>query len=151
MAKIFLNKTKGGFTLIELLVVLAIIVLIVSIGLTYLLNTQKSGKDTRIISNMDLFRKRANLVYQTEGDFDNICCGVAPCDSDIKKLCDDADNLNGGFGGISVNKPASPSQSYCAEIKLNSGDWYCVDSTLESKQYGADPDCLAGDYTCATD
>ncbi len=151
MVKIFSKKTKDSFTLIELLVVLAIIGLISSITLTYLLNTQKSSKDTRIKEDMDLFRKRANLVYQTEEDYDNICCGVAPCDSDIKKICDDADNLNGGFSGIAVFKPASPSQSYCAKIQLNSGNWYCTDSTLESKQYSADPDCLAGDYTCATD
>jgi prepilin-type N-terminal cleavage/methylation domain-containing protein len=151
MLKNFLKKVKNGFTLVELILVIAIIALITSIVITYLLRTQKSSKDIRVIEDMDLFRKKANLNFQMNGNFDNVCCGVAPCDEDVKKICDDADNLNSSYSGIAVFASVSPAQNYCAKIQLNAGDWYCVDSTLESKRYSGDPDCGIGDYTCKTD
>ena len=151
MTELLLKKKKNGFTLIELILVLAIIALIASIILTSLQKVQKSSKDTRIIEDMDMFRKKANLVFQTSGNFDTVCCGVAPCDADVNKICDDTDSFNGGYPGIAVYTPTSPAQDYCAKIRLNVGDWHCVDSTLESKRYSSEPDCGSGDYTCKTD
>ncbi len=164
MLEIFLGKPKKSFTLVELLVVVAIIALLSGIGATYLVGYQKRSKDGRIIATMDLFRKTADIVYQNEVDYDCVCdgtatnpkpagCTAATCNGDIIKISNDINGLNAtSQTDLRIYRyPAtSGATAYCAEVQLNFG-WYCVDSTLESRQYDSDPDCLTGDYTCKTD
>lgn len=141
-------KKKKNFTVIELLVVFSLLALVATIVLISIRSTREQSKDARIIESMDFFRKRANLVYQSDTHYDNICCGLSHCDSEIDKICKEVDFWNGNYPGIAIYKSNSPSQEYCAEVQLNSNKWYCVDSELNAFATNSDPICASGSYKC---
>jgi prepilin-type N-terminal cleavage/methylation domain-containing protein len=70
-----MNKTfnKRGFTLIELLVVIAIIGILSSVVLASLNTARTKGADAAIKSNLSGIRSQANIVYDDEGNYDNVC------------------------------------------------------------------------------
>lgn len=150
MLKTFLRKTKDGFTLIELILVLAIIALIASIILTYLLNTQKSSKDARIALEMDQIRKGAEVYKDQQTSYAGFSCSTT--NPNINKLCDDINAQNGGTDPtISVKADGS---QYCAYVvsASSSSDWYCVDFNGKSIKTTTNPSgvgyCTATTFVC---
>lgn len=143
---------KKGFTLIELLVVIAIIGILASIVLVSLSGARNKAKDARITSDMNQIRTTAMIVSDTDGDYDCVCLVATPacatCNPDIVTLAADANVQNGAAAAAVINPNlASGATAYCAEIQMNTG-WWCVDSTLRSQFYAADPICAAAVYTC---
>jgi len=139
---------RRGFTLIELLVVIAIIGILAGIVLVALGGARDRAKDSRIMSDMGQIRTQAELIFSATGNYDNVDCGTG----NIKILCDDT--VVQGPVGVTINKPASPADEYCAETQLKSGKFWCVDSELRSAQYDTDPFCRGGadpKYTCESD
>ena len=133
--------------MIELLVVIAIIGILASIVLVALGGARAKARDSRIISDMNQLRNLAEIVVGDDQDYDDVLC--ATTDPNFDALCDDIDVQNGAGAAVTITKPVSPSGSYCAVAVLNStSQWFCVDSTLVAKQYGAAPCAGAGDYTC---
>ncbi|KPJ56516.1 hypothetical protein AMJ49_04705 [Parcubacteria bacterium DG_74_2] len=149
---------KKGFTLIELLVVIAIIGILSSIVLVSLKGAKDRASDGRIISDMSQLRTQAEVINDNDGDFDNVACSAVGEDCtclnpEIEDLCEDMWDMHATNSFLTnLNSGGSDSDAYCAEVELNSGKWYCVDSTLRAKQYDADPACddTVGSevYTC---
>ncbi len=149
-----------GFTLIELLVVIAIIGILASIVLVALGGARDQAKDARITSELGQFRSKAELVASKTGDYEALDptagdgCGYDP---EVQALCDDVAEQCSGSAcisqGIQIHANGS---SYCAYAGLNSGDYYCVDSTgvTMSTSTEADITCQGGttdadgDYVC---
>ncbi len=151
MTKVF--KDKQGFTLIELLVVIAIIGILSSIVLISLKGAKDRANDGRIISDMSQLRTQAEIVHDNDGDYDCVCTAsttaCTTCDTSITTLKDDMNALNGSKTDLAIYRnAASGADAYCAEIELNSGKWYCVDSTLRAKQYDSNPACSNATFTC---
>lgn len=140
---------KKGFTLIELLVVIAIIGILASIVLVSLSGARNKAKDARITSGMSQIRTTAEIIYDTDGNYDKVCVGAAPCSADINTIATDINVQNAtGATDLTVVKPATPAGSFCAYIQMNTGYW-CVDSTLRSQAYpAAPPTCAGASYTC---
>ncbi len=138
--------TKKGFTLIELLVVIAIIGILASIVLVSLGGARDKAKDARAIAEMSQIRATAEMIYASDGDYDNVDC--TKVDNGMKVLCDDIKTQTGD--DVSISKPVSPALKYCASVKLlvkkdTADNYYCVDSTGVAKETTAG--CTAT-HTC---
>lgn len=125
---------KKGFTLIELLIVIAIIGILASIVLVSLGGARNKAKDARIIADMSQIRSTAEIYLASNGSYQGLCDST-----DISNIASDTASQGGKNYYCQVS--SSPFNDYCAEVELNSGKWWCVDSKLRSKQYDANPQC----------
>jgi prepilin-type N-terminal cleavage/methylation domain-containing protein len=131
-------KKREGFTLIELLVVIAIIGILASIVLVSLSGARNRAKDARIMADMGQIRSTAEIFYGNNGSYTGLCSAT-----DTLTLLRDIDSQ----GGTATTCYATAT-AYCDEVKLNSAQYWCVDSTLRSKQYASDPSCSGSVTYC---
>ncbi len=114
-------KKNKGFTLIELLVVIAIIGILSSIVLVSVNSARNKAKDAAIKGSLEQARVAAELYYDGTGsgaytgfctstDGVRIATAVAAQSTDAAWVCNDV------------------AGAYCASIKLNGGNYYCVDA-----------------------
>lgn len=110
------NTLKRGFTLIELLVVIAIIGILASVVLASLNSARDKGEDAAIKSNLNNIRAQAELFYDDNGDYDNVCV--------------DDDNVAQGVAAAGGECYAT-ADVWAAFAPLSSATTssYCVDST----------------------
>jgi len=144
-------RRNEGFTLIELLVVIAIIGLLASIVLVSLGGARNRAKDARVIAEMSQIRATAEMIYSSDGDYDNVVCTQA----DMAPLCDDIKAQTGGTLPTIARNPATSALKYCAYVKLIAlkdtlANYYCVDSTGVAKETTTNPSgtCPGTLYVC---
>jgi len=126
-----------GFTLIELLVVIAIIGILASVVLASLNTARDKGADASAKSNLSNMRAQAELVYDdaSPNSYATVCTN-----SNIA----DALTAAASAQGVTVNNAAVPSATnaacfdtdagWAAQVPLNSGTSFCVDSTGEAAE-----------------
>jgi len=142
--------SKKGFTLIELLVVIAIIGILASIVLVSLSGARNKAKDARITSALGQMRTVGEIMYDTDGNYNKMDCGTIgdPCvcagSSDIQTLCTDIYRQGGTDLAIYIDTKVPAGENFCAISKLNSGDFWCVDSALHSSKITAAVKCVSG-------
>lgn len=136
MHSIIIRKYRG-FTFIEMLVVIAIIGILAGITLVAVGGARNRAKDSRIISEMGQLRNAADLHYNNNNHSytnpTNLDCTIT--NPNIKALCDDIGLQNGT--NLLINANNVTGQEYCAEVQLNSGKWWCIDSQGRSARYDA--------------
>lgn len=147
-----------GFTLIELLVVIAIIGILASIVMVALGGARKQARDARITSEMEQLRSKAELHYSSNGEYTGFDCSKTEMSSlcnDIDKQCHqdvgDCKNESDEDGDSTQEVEISATNdAYCAYTGLNSGGYYCVDSTGQAVEASSSPDgtCNSSSYTC---
>jgi prepilin-type N-terminal cleavage/methylation domain-containing protein len=140
---------KKGFTLIELLVVIAIIGILASIVLVSLSGARNKAKDARITSDFGQIRTTGEIMYDTDGNYNNMACTAVgttcTCNNaDIKSLCEDIYTQGGTDFAIYIDSSAPTGENFCAISKLNSGGYWCVDSALHSSKITAAVACIPG-------
>jgi len=141
-------KSKG-FTLIELLVVVAIIGILATVVLASLGSARVRARDASIRASLTGMRAQAELQYLVDGNYNNICDpesqsgkmfaaahALSSVSSTTMNLCADQDGYFGVVPGGTL--PTGDLGAYMgtdsngtvwlAEIQLNSGGWFCVDS-----------------------
>lgn len=133
-----MNKNIKGFTLIELLVVVAIIGILSSVVLASLNNARGRGADASIKSNLANIRAQAEMIYDTDSDYDAVC-GVNSVtqNSTVASMISAANSASGSTAVC--GKPATGVASAWAvssPLKSVSAHW-CVDSAGASRQLTA--------------
>lgn len=152
------HKLQRGFTLIELLVVVAIIGILATVVLASLGSATDKSKDAAIMATLSQMRAQAELQY--DGTYNEVCepssqLGIMFADAFSKtnntspgsfSVCVAQDGsyyggnpggtisrgTNASFAGIDTNGSA-----WIAEIRLNGGDWFCVDALGNAKENSA--------------
>jgi len=128
------KKKKKGFTLIELLVVIAIIGILSTIVLVSVNSARNKAKDATIKGSMETLRAAAELNYDDQGDYDDVCAGTALSSGGDFGRVKTAVELQSGVA-VYCADATSPAQTYAAYARLvaDAGKWFCVDSTGNAK------------------
>lgn len=134
-------KTDRGFTLIELLVVIAIIGILSSVVLASLNTARNRGADANIKANLANIRAQAELIYDTDGDYDAVC--GANSTTQNAQIASMIASVNSQGGSAVCGRPASGAATAWAaagtlkttnQFGASSGtDYFCVDSAGASK------------------
>ena len=134
-------KTDRGFTLIELLVVIAIIGILSSVVLASLNTARNRGADANIKANLANIRAQAELIYDTDGDYDAVC--AANSTTQNTQIASMIASVNSQGGTAVCGKPATGAATAWAasatlkttnQFGASSGtDYFCVDSAGASK------------------
>jgi type IV pilus assembly protein PilA len=126
-----MSKNKG-FTLIELLVVIAIIGILASVVLASLNSARAKGADAAVKANLANIRAQAEIVYDTDGDYDAVCA-----DTTLAAGVAAAGTAGGGTG---VCNDSANAWAASADLKSTNvvgaatgTDYWCVDSTGKSE------------------
>ena len=134
-------KNNKGFTLIELLVVIAIIGILASVVLSSLNTARAKGADAAIKSNLANIRAQAELIYDEDENYANVCTN-----SVVSAAIDSAKSAAGitaatvtaigtaGTATTAVCHVDADSSAWAAEVPLktsNLNSW-CVDSAGKS-------------------
>lgn len=124
---ITVNKMKTkikGFTLIEFLVVLAIISLLAAMVLIAFNASRNKSRDAAVKSLMAQIRNIGDIYYtsQTPNTYVGLDSGndIASIETDVKK----------NNGSVNLTHPTPLSATvYCFQSPINTGGYWCVDST----------------------
>ena len=134
-------KKNHAYTLIELLAVVSVISILAAMFIVKWDPAKESGDDGKIISNLTEVRIKMEFCRN-----DSLTKSYNGCESETatQELIQEADSLNGDKALNLYNNGTD----YCLEAQLNSGQWYCVDSSMVSKEYDSDPSCSSSNYAC---
>lgn len=146
-----MKHQKKGFTLIEMLVVIAVIGILSAAILTALVPARNKAKDTRIVSGLQQVRSIAETLY-ANGSYSALPTGaIANDNSNFGTTATDIAAQNGALHiNVTTGETAGPAgQGYRAWSKLNSGNYYCVNSAgFAGEVSSALGDTLGTDPAC---
>jgi prepilin-type N-terminal cleavage/methylation domain-containing protein len=145
---------KKGFTLIELLVVIAIIGVLASIVMVSMSGASDKAKDARIQGDLSQTRSLAEMIYDDDSDYEDVCSGGTlkvsgtGYDTQMSAISSDITAQGGSF--YNCLNDGNGGNQYCIAVVLNSGEYYCVDSDgMATTVSSMGSNCTSTDYDCS--
>jgi prepilin-type N-terminal cleavage/methylation domain-containing protein len=129
MNELMSKETKRGFTLIELLVVIAIIGILASVVLASLNSARSKGSDAAVKSNLSNARAEAELYYDTNGSYANVCSATSTNGIGDNQAAAEAAGNNGG----DCDSTASTWYAWAGLASSSTRAW-CVDYKGTAKE-----------------
>jgi len=155
-------KNKG-FTLIELLVVVDIIGILATVVLASLGSARTRARDAAIKSSLSSMRTQAELQYLVANNYNDICdlesqtgkifrdaFSKAGVGSSSNACRDSNGTFSGNTGGTLISSAPVFPDAWKVRIKLNAGDWICLDSTGSLVEVTTAPSYDTGNSDCTT-
>jgi type II secretory pathway pseudopilin PulG len=128
-----------GFTLVEALAVVAIVGFLASIIMVNVGNSKKQGKDAAVRSAMLELRIAAELYFNDNSTYADVCDGDdLSDDGNFGRLKTYINNHNGDSGETAC---VGTDEGYAVISSLNMGDCWCVDYQGNSKKVEPGGDC----------
>jgi prepilin-type N-terminal cleavage/methylation domain-containing protein len=124
---------KKGFTLIELLVVIAIIGILSSVVLASLNTARQRGADAAIRATVNNARAQAELYFDGEGDYDDVCLAGTASNPGLAEFVAAAREQS---GDVDCNDTTTE-WALSAQLVSDAGVYYCVDSSGVAEELGA--------------
>jgi prepilin-type N-terminal cleavage/methylation domain-containing protein len=151
-----INRSRG-FTLIELLVVIAIIGVLSSVVLASLNTARNKGTDAATKANLSAAMPEAELYYDTNGNYDNVCLSTSA--NNIFDSAQAAANAQGSSVTAGRDADGSSTVVSCNDVAsggwaiqapLKAGGFFCVDSTGLATTTAVDRIAATSDVTCGS-
>ena len=131
-----MNKMfNRGFTLIELLVVIAIIGILASVVLASLNSARQKGSDAAIKSTINNARAQAEIFFDTNGNYTNVCTTAGSSDG-IQDLEAAAEAQNSTANTTTCNDGTNAWAMSSLLVSPATSTYYCVDSTGVASESG---------------
>lgn len=144
--RIWYNKTmknlssNKGFTLVEMLVVIAIIGILSASVLVALGPSRDKARDARIISAVAQVRSLMEVYFNPSDSTYNITILITKPEftAVLKEVTDNqATSVNLTNRGLKITPTTGTPKIFSVSAQLNSGKWWCSDSTGFSGQTNA--------------
>ena len=132
--------------MIELLVVIAIIGILSSVVLASLNTARSKAGDAAVKSNLAGIRAQAELVYDTDGDYEDVCE-----DSNVTAAVAAAASAAGvtvGSGEDAHCLDSTSGYTVYSALKSNADSFWCVDSNGASKATTTDMATITTPVSC---
>ena len=127
-------KTNRGFTLIELLVVIAIIGILSSVVLASLNSARDKGANAAIKADLAGVRTQAELVYDTDGNYNAVCGANGATQSTSTVSAMEHASSTAGAPGVCGVPASGDATAWAISSPLKGGSHWCVDSTGVAKE-----------------
>ena len=142
------SSVRRGFTLIELLVVIAIIGILSSVVLASLNSARNKGADAAIKSNLNNARAEAEIYYDSSSNQYNtgaVTANTGVCAATGANVIGDnvAGATSAGSGAVQCYAGQN-AWAASAQLKANTAQSYCVDSTGYSQVVATAPTLTDG-------
>lgn len=139
------QNENNGFTLVELLIVIVIIGIISAILAVGVKSQVDRARDARAKSNMSQLQIEATKIRNDYGAYDpNIfCCSGSSCKQEVVINCGEIRNQ------VKMDPVIhSAGDKFCAYIKLNTGTYFCLDSSGVINEFDSVA-CATDTYSCS--
>jgi prepilin-type N-terminal cleavage/methylation domain-containing protein len=150
---------KRGFTLLELLIVVGLIGILAAIVIVALNDARDKGGDAGIQSNLFNAIGQGEIYYNVNTNnnlsYEGVCQVGAGVNAGVGNMIKEASKNAGKSGVYQINQTGVPTEATCrdsenawaAEVPLNEGGMWCVDSAGFSRKTTTS---FGDGYSCPT-